>query len=203
MVNITRLNFWKTCYYYLFNKKVVGKMLLFKGAHITIKEKAVIRIQEHLGIGDNSITGSRRETTIRLDEGALLEVDKNFSIYYGGDIILFKDSKLKLGSGFFNSNIKIRCTKKIEIGNNVAISHDVTIMDSDAHKMHMEGYESTQPIIIGDHVWIGTRATILKGVNIGDGAIVAAGAVVTKNVPPNCLVAGVPARVIKKDISWE
>lgn len=53
--------------------------------------------------------------------------------------------------------------------------------------------------MIHDNVWIGTRATILKGVTIGEGAIVAAGAVVTKNVPPHTLVGGVPAKIIKEN----
>ncbi|EFI14399.1 MULTISPECIES: DapH/DapD/GlmU-related protein [Bacteroides] len=56
--------------------------------------------------------------------------------------------------------------------------------------------------MIHDNVWIGTRATILKGVTIGEGAIVAAGAVVTKNVPPHTLVGGVPAKIIKEKISY-
>jgi maltose O-acetyltransferase len=57
--------------------------------------------------------------------------------------------------------------------------------------------ESPSPIIIEDDVWIATRATILKGVHIGKGAVVAAGAVVTRNVPAYSIVGGVPARVIK------
>ena len=108
-----------------------------------------------------------------------------------------------MGSGFFNSNIKIRCHEKIEIGENVAISHDVTIMDSDAHEGLWKGYKKTKPIKIGNHVWIGTRATILKGVTIGDNAIIAAGSVVTKDVPSNTVVAGVPAKVIKTNINWK
>ena len=56
--------------------------------------------------------------------------------------------------------------------------------------------------MIHDNVWIGTRATILKVVTIGEGAIVAAGAVVTKNVPPHTLVGGVPAKIIKEKISY-
>ena len=57
-------------------------------------------------------------------------------------------------------------------------------------------------IVVGDNVWIGGRAIILKGVIIGDGAVVAAGAVVTRNVPPRTIVAGVPARVIRENVSW-
>ena len=52
-------------------------------------------------------------------------------------------------------------------------------------------------------MWIGTKATILKGVKICDGAVIAAGAVVTKDVPAKCLVAGVPAKIVKENISWE
>ncbi len=203
MVSIAKLSFFKTCYYYFVSKRVTGKMLLFKGSNVAIEKNAKIDICDYLRIGDNAIKGSSKETTVRLDKGARIEVNKNFSIYYGGDIILFENAILKLGSGFFNSNIKIRCTNKIEIGHGVAISHDVTIMDSDAHKLHLEGYVSTKPIKIGNHVWIGTRATILKGVTIGDGAVIAAGAVVTRNVPSFCLVAGVPAKIIKRDVSWE
>ena len=56
---------------------------------------------------------------------------------------------------------------------------------------------------IGNKVWIATNALILPGVSIGDGAIVAAGAVVTKDVPAKCMVAGVPARVIKSNVEWK
>ena len=69
--------------------------------------------------------------------------------------------------------------------------------------MCVEGEQKAQPITIGKHVWIGQNAMILKGVNIGDGAVIAAGAVVTKDVPAGCLAAGVPAKVIKKDVIWK
>ena len=59
------------------------------------------------------------------------------------------------------------------------------------------------PITIGENVWIGCRALILKGVTIGDGAVVAAGAVVTKDVPANCVVAGNPAKIIKENVVWQ
>lgn len=62
---------------------------------------------------------------------------------------------------------------------------------------------ATGGVRIGDKVWIATNAMILPGVTIGDGAIVAAGAVVTKDVPPRCMVAGVTAKVIKENVEWK
>ncbi len=64
--------------------------------------------------------------------------------------------------------------------------------------MFEQGYETDEPIIIGNDVWIGSRVTILPGVRIGNGSIVGASAVVSKNVPEYCIVGGVPAKVIKK-----
>ena len=138
-----------------------------------------------------------------MDENSKLVIEKNFDVFYDGDIICFKNSTLKIGGGFCNSNIKIRCTEKMEIGFDVSISHDVTIMDSDAHNIEREDYISTKPIKIGNHVWIGSRAMVLKGVTIGDGAVIAAGAVVTKDVPANSMAAGNPAKIIKENIRWK
>ena len=64
------------------------------------------------------------------------------------------------------------------------------------------GRPSVAPVVIGDRVWVGTRAIILKGVTIGDGAVVAAGAVVNKDVPPHAVVAGIPAKVVGSADSW-
>lgn len=58
------------------------------------------------------------------------------------------------------------------------------------------------PVTIEDNVWIGANVTILPGVVVGRGSVIAAGSVVTKSVPPNSLVAGVPAKVIKEQINW-
>lgn len=69
--------------------------------------------------------------------------------------------------------------------------------------MNHKPEKMTAPINIGNHVWIGLRAIILKGVTIGDGAVIAAGAVVTNNVPANSVVAGVPARVMSENVNWE
>ena len=89
------------------------------------------------------------------------------------------------------------------IGNHVNLAQGITITAlnhnfEDASKRIDEHGISTKPVVIGDDVWIGANAVILPGVTIGSHCVVAAGAVVTKDVPDNCVVGGVPAKVIKK-----
>lgn len=200
------INLFSLIYNNFFNKKIKclkGRIIPYKKSFFILDKTSIIKLGGHLMVNDNCIKKNGRSTIVRLDKNSKLTTKGDFSFYYDGDIIVFEGGELELGSGFFNSNIKIRCKNKIKIGNNVSISHDVTIMDSDAHNINYTGYKMTQPITIGNNVWIGSRAMILKGVNVGDGAIIAAGAIVTKNVPSNTLVAGTPARVIKKIKGWD
>jgi serine acetyltransferase len=90
---------------------------------------------------------------------------------------------------------EIHVGKKVVIGNDVMISWDCVIMDRDYHGIL--GAEKKEPVIIKDHAWIGCRAIILKGVTIGEGAIIAAGSVVTKDVLPHTVVGGNPAKLIR------
>jgi maltose O-acetyltransferase len=88
----------------------------------------------------------------------------------------------------------------ITIGNHVGIGHEVMLLTT-SHEIgetfHRTGTVTYAPITIEDGVWIGSRSTVLPGVTIGAGSIVGSGAVVTKDVPPNTLVGGVPAKVIR------
>lgn len=99
---------------------------------------------------------------------------------------------------FINSGCKFQDQGGITIGDDVLIGHNCVIatlnhvMDPD-HRADM----IPAPVKIGNKVWIGANVTILQGVNIGDGAIIAAGAVVNKDVPPRVIVGGVPAKVLK------
>ncbi len=90
----------------------------------------------------------------------------------------------------------------VNIGNHVNLAQGITVTAlnhnfSDYNKRIDEQGVSTTPVVIGDDVWIGANAVILPGVTIGTHSVIAAGAVVTKDVPPHSLVAGVPAKVIK------
>lgn len=84
----------------------------------------------------------------------------------------------------------------IEIGNNVTFSIRVTVMAHDASTKKILGYTKIGKIIIKDNVFVGANVTILPNVTIGENSIIGAGSVVTKDVPPNVVVAGNPARVI-------
>ncbi len=104
---------------------------------------------------------------------------------------------LKIGSDtHINRGVILDADSGIEIGDSVSISHRVAIM-SGGHDYRTRNFKyDGKKIVIGDYVWVGVNATILRGVTIGTGAVVCAGAVVTKDVEPYAVVAGVPARQI-------
>lgn len=99
---------------------------------------------------------------------------------------------------FINHNCTIFALAKVEIGDDILIGPNVSIIASNHRVAADERHAGLTgaPIRIGDNVWIATGATILAGVSIGNDAVVAAGAVVTKDVPAGALVAGVPAKIV-------
>lgn len=129
-----------------------------------------------------------------------LKCGKNVSICRYTDLLAIE--KLKIGNGV---NIGWRCTVdsrgEIEIGNNVVIASDSILLTA-GHDVNDKHFSARyKKIIIEDRAWICTRSTILGGVKIGEGAVVAAGSVVTKDIPPYTIVGGVPAKVIGKRTS--
>lgn len=105
---------------------------------------------------------------------------------------------------FIGRCCEVNCGSKIIIGNDCLIASHTTIVDA-AHKIlppHLLTNSQTfsEPIIIEDDVWIGTHCVVTGGVTVGKGSIIAAGAVVTKSIPPYEIWGGVPARFIKKRV---
>jgi len=134
-------------------------------------------------------------------DGSTVEIDGAFSIMSGCSISIRSNAVLRLGSGFLNTSARIDCYRSISIGHEVLIGPDVYITDGDSHRL-TGGGDNVCPIVIHEKTWVGSRVTILKGVQIGKGSVVAAGSVVTKDVPAHSLVAGVPAKVIRSNIDW-
>ncbi|NBH84197.1 sugar O-acetyltransferase [bacterium C-53] len=125
------------------------------------------------------------------------KVDRSFRMFppfytdFGKNITIGKDV-------FINSGCHFQDQGGIEIGDGALIGHNVVLATIN-HDLNPKGNRKNHyaPIRIGAHVWIGSNATVLPGVTIGDWAVVAAGAVVTRDVPAMTVVGGVPARVLK------
>ena len=128
-------------------------------------------------------------TEITID-GGRLEIGKGFKMRDCAKLRVRKNARLIIGSNVsINSNNIIACRDTIVIGDNVELSPNVQIYDHD-HDFRVEGglkskKYKTGPIVIGNNVWIGANTVILRGVSIGDCSVVAAGSVVTKNIPKN------------------
>jgi acetyltransferase-like isoleucine patch superfamily enzyme len=132
-------------------------------------------------------------------DGSDMEVGDDFKVWSGHRTTLISGwGKLRFGDRVFvNVGTTIIAVEQIVVGDDVAFANDVYVMDSDSHGV--EGRPHRQaPITIGDGCWIGARAMILPGVTIGKRVLVAAGAVVTRDVPDDSLVAGNPARVVRQ-----
>jgi len=117
------------------------------------------------------------------------------------ELVSLEGARLEIGDRtFINYGTSICSTQSIRIGNDCSIGSHCILLDNDFHSLEVERRSvapPSAPIVLGDNVWLGVRVTVLKGVHIGDGAVVGAGSVVTKNIPPRSLAAGVPARVIR------
>jgi acetyltransferase-like isoleucine patch superfamily enzyme/coenzyme F420-reducing hydrogenase beta subunit len=193
-------------WYNFFGSKVesTGKLAFrpHKYCRLDIDKSAKLVINGSLTMGKQQVSTSHKETRLLLEKNAKMTVNGNFTMYADSYIRVVQNGKLNLGSGFINEGVQITCASKISIGKGCVIARDVVIRDYDGHTIDIPNYEIAKPIEIGNHVWIGNRAMVLKGVRIGDGAIIAAGAVVTKDVPAMSVVVGVPAKIVKENIKW-
>ena len=143
-------------------------------------------------------------------------IGNHVSIYAGCSFSVGAKGSCTIGDFTLLNGALIMVEEKIEIGSHCLVSWNVGIADSDFHPLEpalrrVDAHAlapflkdrpprptlRTAPVIISDNVWIGMNATILKGVAIGENSVVAAGSVVTKSVPPNVVVAGNPAVVVR------
>jgi acetyltransferase-like isoleucine patch superfamily enzyme len=158
------------------------------------------------------------ETIVRNLNGDPAKIRIGSGSHIRGELLVFAhNGDIDIGRDcYVGDGTRIWSAASIRIGDRVLISHGVNIHDTNSHprdpvKRHAHFLQIVRPgevpgcderrdidhapVVIGDDVWIGFNATILKGVTIGAEAVVAAGALVTRNVPPGTLVAGTPAEV--------
>jgi acetyltransferase-like isoleucine patch superfamily enzyme len=150
-------------------------------------------------IAGSATFGARVE--LRIDPSAHLSIGERTQVLHDSWLIAHPDNTLEIGDEVFISQ---HCTVSgnVRIGRGTLIGGFVTIIDGnhvidDQRKPIREQGGRQMPIVIGEEVWIGSNAVILQGVTIGDGAVVAANATVTHDVPAGAIVGGTPARLIR------
>lgn len=177
-------------------------LIVLRGSAIDIDTRAKIDLYSSLIIGSRRILSSNCCTKLQMGPLTRMVVKGVFCLNENANIWITQSGVLELYGGFANEDVTITCANRVVIGRNAHIAREAVIRDYDGHYIEKPDYRTSKPVIIGDDVWIGYRAMILKGVTIGNGAIIAANSVVTKDVPANSIVAGNPARVIKENIKW-
>lgn len=192
-----------------------GRFSFPKNAAIYVRKYSMINIDKtaEIDLKENSsliINEPMLEGKIRVEPATLylyplskFSINGHITLYEGATIVIFKGGCLEVGDNTRIRHCVIQCANHIRIGKSCSIANDCLIQDTNFHSKtdnHGSFSKISDEIIIGDYVWINPKSIILKGVHIGDGAIIAAGAVVTKDVPDYCMVAGVPAKVIKTDV---
>lgn len=180
----------------------IGSKTVLDGAErIVVREGGALRI----GLGSFGLSSEDDTSVVRVREGASFHCDGVVSLQRGVRVVV-DGGRLRIGHGTNVNGVgtKLLCSRGITIGEFCTFSWDVQLLDNDFHSITVDGVErpAAAPIVIGDRVWVGTRAVVLKGVTIGDGAVVAAGAVVTQDVPAGAVVGGMPAKVIGHVDSW-
>jgi len=157
------------------------------------------------GTENSSFEGWARPNKLYMEKNSRMQINGYVQIGRGSLLWVLNGGTIKIGSNSSTSGNNIIISKsEVVIGRDCQIAWGVTISDHDFHKTYENDIQNpeTLPVIIGNNVWIGMNATILKGVEIGDNSIIAAGSVVTHNVLKNTMVGGVPAKLIRENIEY-
>jgi len=199
-----------------FLQKIILKILPVEVIEDSINRRRIQRYEAALTLGKNSKLYDESKVVNLREKRSCIIIGEGTHIR--GELVIFAfDGQINIGSNtYIGEGTIIRSAERIDIGNNVLISHNCNIIDTDSHEMNYleraEGFKTMitkghskergnilcKPIVIEDYAWLSYNVSILKGVKIGKGAIVGAGSVVTKDVPAFTIVAGNPAKIIKK-----
>jgi len=110
-----------------------------------------------------------------------------------------RDATLLVGDRvFLNSGVIIEAWHEVRIGNDVMMAPLASIIDDSRHEIEPGAIRYKGPVVIGNNVWLTRNVSVLPGVSIGDGSVIGANSVVSRDIPPNSFAAGAPARVIRE-----
>ncbi len=182
--------------------RFVGRLFFEKLIYVPVFKSRCSRCGPGLRL-PNGIPWLEGDLEVKLGSNVIIEK----SSFLAGSI--FEKTTLEIGDRtFIGDRTSISVGKSVEIGKDCLIAGECFICDNDGHPVEPNKRlrkqpvqrESVKPVVIHDNVWICKNVVILKGVTIGKGSIVAANSLVNGNVPPNCIVMGVPSKIIRSEI---
>ncbi len=152
-------------------------------------------------IADGFTTERRRGNVIWAQEDSALTLGARawLRTEYGNNYItLFPGARIEVGPDALINAAMLHAKQEIRIGSDLRLGFGARIFDADLHDVDSETPERCAPVRIGDRVWIGANALVLRGVQIGDDVVVGAGSVVSRDLPPRCIAVGAPARPVRQ-----
>ena len=203
-------NGWQDKYHgiFLLTRIIKDRTNTFDSKEVTVV-KSYIKLT---GKGNKIITNNnlieKSEIVINGTSNTLI-LHKDIKLRSANIIIRGSNNSIEIGKGTTFGGVRmvnVGENNTIAIGEHCLFSDHIEIWASDTHSIYNEKNEKLnieKPVIIGSNVWVGSRVIILKGIEIGEGAIIGMGTVVTKNVPSKTISVGSPNKVIKENIRWE
>ena len=191
-------------------------LFLLKSASYHLRSKQIFAHHNTVIKGLSNIEINGRLVIGKADIPLLNGLDRTFlsirgKLIINGYVHIGKGCRLDIAHGAvcvledcsFTGMSNLIVNHRLEIGAGTNVSWGCEFLDEDLHEIHYEGRKAKpNEITIGNHVWIGSYARILKGVRIESGSVVASSAVVTRSFPENVLIAGNPARVVRENVTW-
>lgn len=197
---LKKIDIIKFLYLNYFCKNIIregnGKIIPYKRSVFSFEENSKIVLHDaSVEVNNESLSDSKAEALVRLRKNAVWNVNGPCTLNYGCTIELLENGVIDSQYFTMNSNSIIVCAKHISIGNDVMIGRNVVIYDSDFHDIFNEEgriMNCSEEVIIGDHVWLCTNVSVLKGSKITENSVVPFGTIVKKN----------KSSFIKLNIKW-
>ena len=200
---LKRLAFARSLYY---SARFRGRFLIARGTKVVTQRSSRIEFAPGSCLLVGFLHHGPNRALVNLGREATIVVKGTAQFWRGTQVMVFKGGRLELGDQvILNEGARVICYDSIKFGPLSGMSWDTTVIDSDLHAFSVNGRELplTAPVELEHRVFLCAGATVLKGVRVGTGSIVAAQALVAKDVPPGCIVGGNPAKVIHEGVEWQ